>query len=67
MTCADGIQPIEIKSGQTIASDWFSAINKWQQLANSQRQAMLIYGGNESSLRQNVQCNAWNQITIPSC
>jgi len=67
MTCADGIQPIEIKSGQTIASDWFSAVNKWQHLANSSRQAMLIYGGNETFLRQNVQCNAWNQITIPSC
>lgn len=67
MTCADGIQPIEIKSGQTMASDWFSAINKWQQLANSQRQAMLIYGGNESFLRQNVHCHAWNHITTPNC
>ncbi len=67
MTCADGIQPIEIKSGQTIASDWFSAINKWQKLANSQRQAMLIYGGHESFLRQNVHCNSWNHITIPNC
>lgn len=67
MTCKDGIQPIEIKSGQTIASDWFNALNKWQLLSNSKRQAMLIYGGDESYDRQNTRCQGWYQLNLDQC
>jgi len=28
MSCADGLQAVEIRSGQTLASDWLSALNK---------------------------------------
>lgn len=67
MTCKDGIQPIEIKSGQTIASDWFNALNKWQGLSNSKRPAMLIYGGDESYVRQNIRCQGWYQMSFDLC
>lgn len=56
MTCQDGIQPIEIKSGQTIVSNWFNALNKWQLLSNNKRQAMLNCGADESYVRQNTLC-----------
>lgn len=43
--------PLEIKSGQTLAEDWFSPLKAWQKWAGDDAgQSALIYGGQESKL-----------------
>lgn len=53
--------PIEIKSGQTIASDFFADIQYWQDLADqSEGPAGLVYGGDSSYKRQGVTVLSWS-------
>ena len=53
--------PIEIKSGQTVASDFFSDINYWRALAgHPDGDAGLVYGGNSSYKRQGVSVVSWS-------
>jgi hypothetical protein len=53
--------PIEIKSGQTIASDFFSDINYWKALARRpDGDAGLVYGGDTSYKRQGVSVVSWS-------
>lgn len=59
---ADGLHPIEIKSGQTIAPDWFKSLNKWQQLSQNNNRAKLIYGGDKSYVRNEVMCQPWRHM-----
>jgi len=41
-----GLQAIEIKSGSTFASDWPTAVRKWQTLAGGEALTpIIIYGG----------------------
>ncbi|MEP7196242.1 MAG: ATP-binding protein [Saprospiraceae bacterium] len=42
--------PIEIKSGQTINSEFFKNIKYWNKLSN-QKESIIIYAGNESQKR----------------
>lgn len=53
--------PIEIKSGQTIASDFFSGIDYWKALAGRpDGDAGLVYGGDTSYKRQGVSVISWS-------
>lgn len=58
------LQAIEIKSGQTIASDWFKGLHKWQKLAQSSLTPSLIYSGEESYQRSNVLCQSWRKMVF---
>lgn len=52
---SSGITPIEIKSGKTIATDFFKNLKKWRETANATEQpAALIYAGKEMYRRQNT-------------
>jgi hypothetical protein len=52
--------PIEIKSGQTVASDFFNGIECWRKLAGAPRHpAALVYGGDRSFRRSNVCVYSW--------
>lgn len=53
--------PVEIKSGQTIASDFFGGINYWRDLAG-QPEALsgLVYGGDASYKRRGVSVLSWS-------
>jgi uncharacterized protein len=52
--------PIEVKSGQTIGSDFFKEINYWRSLAGqSAGPAALIYGGESSYMRQGTMVTSW--------
>jgi uncharacterized protein len=52
--------PIEIKSAKTIASDFFDHLHYWRRLSGRPNgPAFLIYGGERSMLRQNVQVLPW--------
>jgi len=53
--------PIEIKSGQTIASDFFADIQYWRDLADQpEGAAALVYGGDSSYKRQGVFVVSWS-------
>jgi uncharacterized protein len=51
---------IEVKSGQTIASDFFADLDYWGQLAGRQAGgAALVYGGDASYKRRGVSVLSW--------
>jgi predicted AAA+ superfamily ATPase len=58
------ILPIEIKSGATIANDWFTSLGSWQSLAKEEAEKpWLIYGGNERQPRTQAEVLNWRGIT----
>jgi len=60
---ADKLMAVEIKSGQTIASDFFSALKRWLGLAGDpEASAWLVYGGNKKMINKNISCVPWTKI-----
>lgn len=60
---ASSLIPVEVKSGQTVTSDFLKGLNYWLQLAeDSAGQAWLVYGGNQSQKRKNIQVVSWKDI-----
>lgn len=56
----DHLVPIEIKSGQTMAGDFFQALDYWRTLAKQpESPAALVYGGDSSSMRHHVAVTSW--------
>lgn len=64
MQTSQGLQAIEVKSGQTLASDWFKNLKKWQALSDSSAQPQLIYGGDKSYVRSGVNCQSWQAMNF---
>jgi predicted AAA+ superfamily ATPase len=57
------LMPVEIKSGQTVASDFFSGIRFWRKLVDDEHApAALIYSGDRSFLRQGVTIHRWSDL-----
>ena len=57
---ATGLQALEIKSGSTFASDWTSGLRKWQKLAQDEALTpSLVYGGDQSHAREDLQVWSW--------
>ncbi|MCX7048894.1 MAG: DUF4143 domain-containing protein, partial [Candidatus Sumerlaeota bacterium] len=55
--------PIEIKSGQTVASDSFKGIDFWREMTGqANAPAALIYGGDESYKQRNAIVYSWMDI-----
>lgn len=54
--------PIEIKSAETIHSDFFSGLKYWGKLTQSDKNGILVYGGNESYVRSNINVVNWENI-----
>ena len=53
--------PIEIKSGQTVASDFFTSLDYWRTLAERpEAAAALVYGWTSSYRRQGVSVISWS-------
>ena len=56
--------PIEIKSGETLGSDFFSHLTYWRTLANVEPEyAYLIYGGDENQMRREGNVLSWSSTT----
>ena len=56
----EGLQPIEIKSGATYASDWTKGLTTWRALSQSESLApALIYGGDTSFEREGLKVWGW--------
>jgi len=59
----DELMPVEIKAGQTIASDFFKGIRFWEKLAKvSKLKAALVYGGERSYIRSNTHIYSWSVL-----
>ena len=61
------LQPIEIKSGATIATDFFKGITAWCAISaecegDSHHRPTLFYGGNERQLRSAVSVLPWSSV-----
>lgn len=61
---ADGLQPVEIKSGSTFAADWLDGVKKWQKFSadNPSRKPILIYGGEDSHEREACCLSGWRDV-----
>ncbi|MCY4634533.1 MAG: ATP-binding protein [Acidobacteria bacterium] len=55
----DGPHAVEMKSGETVAGDFFKGLAHWRSLAGRSAPATLVYGGGESYLRNEVDVRAW--------
>jgi hypothetical protein len=52
--------PLETKSGQTVASDFFSHLTYWRDLSgNPDAPASLVYGGDKSFMRSAIAVYPW--------
>jgi len=55
--------PIEIKSGQTIAADFFEGLHTFSALAGSTVEtAALIFGGTQAQTRHKISVYPWRNI-----
>lgn len=60
-----GLQPIEIKSGSTYASDWSQGLKKWQSLAqNSSLEPAILYGGESNFEREGLKVWGWRDVAF---
>ena len=62
----DQLQAIEIKSGATFTTNWQKALNKWLKLSQSTCPPQIIYGGEDSYVRQGVALRSWRQVASTS-
>ena len=61
----DGISqtPVEIKSAQTIAADFFASLKKWCELSGvPDRPASLVYAGNKAFMNGNISIVPWRDL-----
>ncbi len=57
------LMPVEIKSGQTVASDFFAGIRFWRKLVDDEHApAALVYAGDRSFRRQGVTVYRWSDL-----
>jgi hypothetical protein len=57
------LQPIECKSGRTIAGDWFDGIEKWSQWAGRKAEVgRLVYGGDRAAEHRGIKVLPWKNI-----
>jgi len=55
--------PVEIKSGQTVASDFFKSLERWQKLAGTKGgRPWLVYGGDRRQSRTAGEVVPWAEI-----
>jgi len=54
--------PVEIKSGKTVAADFFKGLNYYKKLSGAER-GILVYGGTESYMRQGHRVLSWAQLS----
>lgn len=59
----DKLMPVEVKSGQTFTSDFLTGLHRWLGHAGDKAlPAHLVYGGDETMVRQGVSVHAWNRM-----
>lgn len=57
------LSPVEIKAGQTVASDYFRGLERWQGLAKGvSGKGWLLFGGTKSETRRGFRVVPWADI-----
>ena len=57
------LMPIEVKSGQTVASDFLAGIRSWRKMLGDERApAALVYAGDRSFRREGVTIYRWSDL-----
>jgi len=57
------LAPVEIKAGQTVASDYFRGLERWKGLAKGTwGKAWLLYGGAKRQTRLGFSVVSWAEI-----
>lgn len=56
------LYPVEVKSGQTVASDMFKALKRWQAISGSTVTPQLISGGTGRYERNGMQVLGWRDF-----
>jgi len=60
---ADKISTIELKSGATIANDYFDGLKYYKQLSKASTGGMyVIYGGKQNQIRENIHIFGWKDL-----
>jgi len=60
---SDKLVPVEIKSGQTVAGDFFNGLKNFQAMAgHTAGRGVLVYGGAQAQGRDNIDVVPWTQI-----
>jgi predicted AAA+ superfamily ATPase len=56
--------PIEVKSGQTVAPDFFAGLDEWRRISGSAAggEAWLVYGGDREQRRAGTRVVPWKRI-----
>jgi predicted AAA+ superfamily ATPase len=63
LECGDTLTPVEIKSGQTVASDFFDGLKHWAKIANQTGQpSWLVYGGDQTLSQGTITTVPWTDI-----
>jgi len=58
--------PVEIKSGMTLTSDWFSGLRRWMELAGEHVSVpCLVYGGDVTSTEAGIHVIPWRALAKP--
>lgn len=58
----DVLIPIEVKAGQTIASDYFNGLVDWQKVSNQTEIAWLVYAGSQTQQRTGCKVLSWGDV-----
>ena len=57
------LHPVEVKSGQTIATDFFKGMERWNQVAGRVgKPAWLVYGGDQELRHGEVEVIPWSRL-----
>jgi len=60
------LMPVEIKSGQTVAHDFFSGLERWTAMAGDRTfSPTLIYGGTDTYRQKGICVTGWRDIKLP--
>lgn len=54
-----GAVPVEIKSGATVAVDFFKGLRHWEKIGGDAGRGILVYGGDDSHRRSGVAVRSW--------
>jgi len=60
----DALIPIEIKSGQTITTDYFKSLDYWKTLSGTPGPGWLIYAGNSNQSRSHYEIIGYQGIDL---
>ncbi len=57
------VLPIEIKAGKTITQDYFSGLDYWNELTQSEtRNSFVVYAGSENQTRKQGNVVGWQSV-----